>query len=293
MQNTNNHKSRFTIWDWTCPHCEKGTSGSQPIELDDETSLPRPVAGPSTSTSTSKPNVSIDLTIDSDDEVEAIDPPPVSTLARTVPNQNTSSVNSASATIEPRLGRVPSASHLQAQKQGQGHSGTSPTMRRMSVDEDPLGDQQVIPKRDLGKRRANPIHRPEPPHPPPPSPPGPTPSLPRPPQVLPPNSPISGIPIRPNYQMHIRSSDLPSWFTPEELQEDEADEQHGPTHKSAYQRLPDFFKVASGAPRDVARVAEEVRPRRPFKMKATRLDPSLTGSEVIFVGKAWRKGIAL
>ncbi|KAG8968886.1 hypothetical protein FRB90_010784 [Tulasnella sp. 427] len=291
MQNTNNHKSRFTIWDWTCPHCEKGTSEPQPIELDDPPRQPLPVAG--ASTSTSKPTVSIDLTIDSDDEVEAIDPPPVSTPARTVPNQTVSSSNSAAVTIEPRLGHAYSASHLQAQGEGQEHSGASPTMRRMSVDEDPLGDQQIIPKRDLGKRRANPIHRPEPPQPPTPSPPRLTPSLPRPPQVLPPNSPISGISSVSNYQMHIRSSDLPSWFTPEELQEDEADEQYGPTHKSAYQRLPDFFKLSPEAPRDVARVAEEVRPRRPFKMKATRLDPSLTGSEVIFAGKAWRKGIAL
>lgn len=65
MQRTNSRESTQTIWDWECSGCQRGTSAAEPIELDDEEVEELPP------TSSSGQKLSIDLTDDADEVLEA------------------------------------------------------------------------------------------------------------------------------------------------------------------------------------------------------------------------------
>lgn len=98
---------------------------------------------------------------------------------------------------------------------------------------------------------------------------------------------------RPNYQIQLHPSGLPSTFPIHENTERDGAPETGPL----YPRLPQFFQFVpefpggnDGASNNDGRLAD-ANPRRKSKGRARRMDPDLTGCEVIFTAKAWRKGL--
>lgn len=192
---------------------------------------------------------------------------------------------------------VPRPPSRSPQPQGDAASSAAQVLRRMSIDDDRSMPERVLSRREAEKSSPNPSHHRttlrE-------SQLGPSSSqnasrsttLPPQPSLAIRSATSSGL-QRPNYQIQLHPSGLPNTFPIHENRERDGAPETGPS----YPRLPQFFQFVpefpggnDGASNNDGRQAD-ANPRRKSKSRARRMDPDLTGCEVIFAAKAWRKGL--